>query len=514
MSVDDLQHDDAVADEWSFTVPMDHICMFHSAAIVAAADRHQPLPLEAIEEEDDTTGVPARANTTTTTTTGGDDEATSSSSSSATTGAVSPGLDHRHNNTTTTTDWNILRDTFQRNGYVALVAANDEHERRCRGPVVPVHVCDELNRRLEEILRGRFPTGVPPSKIYPRPIHPNLEYEGSEFIRPKINLSRMTVAERRAVVRPPPQAIVGPLGYHNNGGSSSEKKNVVKVRQVVNAHRSDPLFRRVVVDLLGPLVGRFMQHQWPAGVRLASDQVWAKPPQSHPLAFHRDTPYFMFDPPDVVTVWLALDDMDAELGPLHYVTGSHQWWDEEDTDNDDIDDKGDHDKNDDELRPSRQVGAMAGFFDESSKQLLQAARGRKLDIISMAGLLKGGIAIHDGRIWHGSPGNASLNRPRRGLGIHYVPAQVKFTKAAQMSQLWRPFVQDVIAAGGNVADVPVPLEHFPIVWRPTSSSSPHDNDTPTSSTVSSSSTAPPPTTRTTTGDTGTTSTRTAAAVNS
>jgi hypothetical protein len=504
MSANDVQHDDAEADEWSFTISMDHLYLFHPAAIVATVDRHQPQqPRETFEEEEeDTTGVHARTTTTTTTTTGGDNDEASSSSATIGTAAASPGLDHQHNGMITT-EWSILRDAFHQNGYVALVVAADDHGHRC-GPVVPVHVCDELNRRLEEILRGRFPSGVPPSKIYPRPIHPNLEYEGSAFVRPKIDLSGMTVAERRAVVRPPQQAIVGPLGH--NGGIS--EKNV-KVRQVVNAHRADPLFRHVVVDLLGPLVGRFMQHQWPAGVRLASDQVWAKPPQSQPLAYHRDTPYFMFDPPDVVTVWLALDDMDAELGPLHYVTGSHHWWDD-DTDHDNnSDDKGDHDKNDDELRPSRQsqVGAMAGFFDETSKQLLQAARGRKLDIISMAGLPKGGLAIHDGRIWHGSPGNASVNRPRRGLGIHYVPAQVKFTKDALMSQLWRPFVQDVIAAGGNVADVPLPLEHFPIVWQPPLPSPPHDD----TSTVSSFSTVAPPTTRTTTSDASTTNTRTTAA---
>lgn len=56
--------------------------------------------------------------------------------------------------------------------------------------------------------------------------------------------------------------------------------------------------------------------RWSQGARLAQDQVWAKPPGAGPLVFHRDSTYFDFNPADVTTVWLALDDMVPELGPL------------------------------------------------------------------------------------------------------------------------------------------------------------------------------------------------------
>ena len=55
--------------------------------------------------------------------------------------------------------------------------------------------------------------------------------------------------------------------------------------------------------------------------------MWAKPPGAAALTFHRDSAYFDFVPSDVVTVWIALDDMDPELGPLEYVRGSHDWSD-------------------------------------------------------------------------------------------------------------------------------------------------------------------------------------------
>lgn len=34
------------------------------------------------------------------------------------------------------------------------------------------------------------------------------------------------------------------------------------------------------------------------------------------LVFHRDSPYFDFEPANVITVWIALDDMTNEVGPL------------------------------------------------------------------------------------------------------------------------------------------------------------------------------------------------------
>lgn len=309
-----------------------------------------------------------------------------------------------------------IKETFHQTGFLAM-----------RHSVLAKEVCNELNRRLEEILRGRYATGTPPTKA-PRKFRN--EYRGSAHIRPKFDLSHMTIDERKAFKRPPPQAVVGPLGFNGN------LETVNKVLQVINAHRADPLFRHVVYSF-GPIVAELTG--WD-GVRLASDQIWAKPPHSQALAFHRDSPYFMFDPPHVVTVWIALDDMDEELGPLHYVSGSHLWGDE-------------------------QWGAMDGFFDESMESLARASKDRKFEIISMDGMVKGGFSIHDGRTWHGSPRNKSKSRPRRGFGIHYVPAEVRFAPDAAMSQLWRPFVKDVIEGGGDIGSMEVPREHFPVVWE-------------------------------------------------
>ena len=43
---------------------------------------------------------------------------------------------------------------------------------------------------------------------------------------------------------------------------------------------------------------------------------------------HHFSAYFDLDPDDIVTVWIALDDMRLpNVGPLQYVNGSHLWRD-------------------------------------------------------------------------------------------------------------------------------------------------------------------------------------------
>ena len=42
-----------------------------------------------------------------------------------------------------------------------------------------------------------------------------------------------------------------------------------------------------------------------------------------PTPPHQDNYYFMLKPAEAVTMWLALEDVDAENGCVRYVTGSH-----------------------------------------------------------------------------------------------------------------------------------------------------------------------------------------------
>ena len=55
-----------------------------------------------------------------------------------------------------------------------------------------------------------------------------------------------------------------------------------------------------------------------------SPEWFNKPPGiDHPTPPHQDNYYFNLTPPNVVTIWLALDRVDDENGCLRYVPGSH-----------------------------------------------------------------------------------------------------------------------------------------------------------------------------------------------
>ena len=325
-----------------------------------------------------------------------------------------------------------LKDTFEKDGFVVIPHVFDQ-------PSV-----DALNDRLEQVLRGRYDRYQAPDKA-PRLIKsectPN---DDNPEIDPAVDRCASDGEARRkdATVkadsslkkRKKGATRMGPLGFSGN-------LNNVRVLQVINVHKSDRLFRKLAISpQLGKVVAELAG--WKQGARLAQDQVWAKPPGAAPLVFHRDSPYFMFTPNDVVTVWIALDDMDKEIGPLEYVRGSHLWGD-------------------------GRVGSANQFFQsDGGHALLRSAADRAgvatLDVVSMAGLRAGGISIHDGRTWHGSGKNESNRRPRRGLGLHFVPAHVRFTKEAAKSRLWRSYLEGV----EDVANLRLPDEDFPLVWQP------------------------------------------------
>ncbi|WP_419189836.1 phytanoyl-CoA dioxygenase family protein [Stieleria marina] len=74
---------------------------------------------------------------------------------------------------------------------------------------------------------------------------------------------------------------------------------------------NDGPFCRVAEELLeGPVVPKFMQ-------------CFNKPPGGSATPPHQDGFYFMLNPCEAVTTWLALEDADEENGCVRYVPGSH-----------------------------------------------------------------------------------------------------------------------------------------------------------------------------------------------
>ena len=77
-------------------------------------------------------------------------------------------------------------------------------------------------------------------------------------------------------------------------------------------YASNPKWKSLAEDLLGE------------EACCASPEWFNKPPGTdHPTPPHQDNYYFNLTPPSVLTIWVALDPVDAENGCLRYVPGSH-----------------------------------------------------------------------------------------------------------------------------------------------------------------------------------------------
>ncbi|HEY2573693.1 MAG TPA: phytanoyl-CoA dioxygenase family protein [Verrucomicrobiaceae bacterium] len=85
-----------------------------------------------------------------------------------------------------------------------------------------------------------------------------------------------------------------------------------RYNQKLRAIAESPAVREIVGALVQgePLLGAIETFNKPA--RVGSG-----------VPYHQDNAYFCQDPPDMLTVWIAIDPVTQENGPVYYVRGSH-----------------------------------------------------------------------------------------------------------------------------------------------------------------------------------------------
>ena len=102
-------------------------------------------------------------------------------------------------------------------------------------------------------------------------------------------------------------------------------------REMCNCWKSDRLIASIILsESMGEMVSQITG--W-SSVRIAQDDIIWKPPLQPEtiVGFHQDSAYIsdQFAPSEnnSVTVWMALDDVTADMGCLEYAVGSHLWHD-------------------------------------------------------------------------------------------------------------------------------------------------------------------------------------------
>ena len=116
------------------------------------------------------------------------------------------------------------------------------------------------------------------------------------------------------------------------------------------------------------------------------------------VAWHQDVTYWGLQPPEAQTVWVAVDDSDAENGCMRVIPGSHKHG------------IATHGK-------STKVGNLLSINQEIPDELVDTSQAFDLE------LKAGQISIHDGQLYHASNPNIS-DRRRCGLTLRYIAPHV------------------------------------------------------------------------------------------
>lgn len=137
------------------------------------------------------------------------------------------------------------------------------------------------------------------------------------------------------------------------------------------------------------------------GVRLYADRLFIKPPTSDgglPTAWHQDLPKLPFDRRDNVTIWVAVEDVPAQKGPLTFLSGSHH------------------------LGP-----IAAGNFDSDDEMLARLSpteRESMTEIVEVP-LKAGDATFHAGLTMHRAGANVS-SQDRLVWSVEYISADTLF----------------------------------------------------------------------------------------
>ena len=165
---------------------------------------------------------------------------------------------------------------------------------------------------------------------------------------------------------------------------------------------TDPRIIDYVSDLIGPNV-----------LCWASAILSKKAHDPKAVPWHQDACFWSLRPARTVTVWLAIDDADADNSAMRFIPGTH--------------DKG--------AMAEQETGGEAVFHKETANA---DALGQPFTNCLRAGQ----ISLHADMLVHGSEPNRS-DRRRCGLTLRYCPPSVEIT-----DQAWARGVEAILCRGG------------------------------------------------------------------
>ena len=100
-----------------------------------------------------------------------------------------------------------------------------------------------------------------------------------------------------------------------------DKNDATTLKQMQDLEKYDPYFKTLAVNSKFEAIAKDLLDE---DVVCKTVEYFNKPPKiGKPTPPHQDGYYFMLDPQQAVTMWLALEKADEENGCVKYVKGSH-----------------------------------------------------------------------------------------------------------------------------------------------------------------------------------------------
>jgi ectoine hydroxylase-related dioxygenase (phytanoyl-CoA dioxygenase family) len=208
---------------------------------------------------------------------------------------------------------------------------------------------------------------------------------------------------------------------------------VDRLVKIDNSHWSDAAIAR---HILSPVIGRMAAKlARTRTVRLWHDQLLHKPPDTGApgnVGWHQDHHYWQCaQPANLLTAWLALDDVTEENGCMQVVPGSHTWG----------------------------LLDASDFFEQDLDALrarIERATGREFRTVKCE-MPAGALSFHHCLTIHGSGPNRST-RPRRSWAIHLMPGGTKYCAGTPADAH-----MNVALLGGTDGE-PFTGPYFPVLW--------------------------------------------------
>jgi ectoine hydroxylase-related dioxygenase (phytanoyl-CoA dioxygenase family) len=187
-------------------------------------------------------------------------------------------------------------------------------------------------------------------------------------------------------------------------GGWKDRGDPADIRKTDNAHWANRTLRQLALnETIGAMAARLMDTP---EVRLWHDQLLYKPGQgvaarsaAGNVGWHQDHGYWRCTGPDLITAWVAFDDVNLDNGCMQVVPGSQEWG---------LLSRGDFFDTD--------LGTMASRIQQLTGQPFQPVP---------CTLRAGEGSFHHCLTVHGSGPNVT-DKPRRSLVLHLMPAHAAY----------------------------------------------------------------------------------------